>query len=60
MVCKMISNFVCLGISNDQLAGRATSVDACDPKSKEDFDRFAELLQEKITKYEVSLFYHME
>lgn len=42
------------GVSNDQLAGRAINIDTCEPKSKEDFDRFEELLQEKITKYEVS------
>lgn len=43
------------GISNDQIAGRATSIDSCEPKSKEEFDRFGELLQEKITKFEVML-----
>lgn len=42
------------GVSNDQLAGRAVNIDTCEPKSKEDFDRFEELLREKITKYEVS------
>lgn len=43
------------GISNDQIAGRATSIDSCEPKSKEEFDRFGELLQEKITKFEVTI-----
>ena len=49
------ANVVCLpGLGNDDLAGRMGQLESFEPDTKEDFDKFGNLLRDKITKYDVS------
>ena len=42
------------GLGNDDLAERMGQLELFEPDTKEDFDKFGNLLRDKITKYDVS------
>ena len=42
------------GLENDDLAERMGQLELFEPDTKEDFDKFGNLLRDKITKYDVS------
>ena len=42
------------GVTNDELAGRVGLLDSFEPESKDDFDKFGNLIRDKVTKYDVS------
>ena len=41
-------------MTNDELAGRVGLLDSFEPESKDDFDKFGNLIRDKVTKYDVS------